>query len=289
MSDDADFYLAFPQWQGAGTGNGLAEGTAATRRHFGEAYRFATVDIASDDGSDLPVERGIRGRSAILSQLRAAHKVIEAAKPARIFTVGGDCGVELAPIGYLNRLYGPQMAILWFDAHADLHTPESSNSKNFHGMPLRHLLGEGDPNFLQLVSPSLETSQVFLCGARSLGAAESAYLDRHPLLRRFGVDALRQRPDCLVEALASAGFTYVYVHIDLDVLDPLEFPAVPCPEAGGLAINDLRCVGHALKRVCHLVGASILEHDGRWPNCAGDQRIGEVVSVVHGMFEASRP
>jgi arginase len=50
----------------------------------------------------------------------------------------------MAPISYLNKLYGGDLAVVWFDAHGDLNSPATSVSQNFHGMPLRCLLGDGE-------------------------------------------------------------------------------------------------------------------------------------------------
>ncbi|MBV1909658.1 MAG: arginase family protein [Kangiellaceae bacterium] len=70
----------------------------------------------------------------------------EEATPSRIMKVGRSCGAKAAPVSYLDNIDKGQTAIIWFDAHGDLNTPESSPSGHFHGMVLRTLLGEG-PNF----------------------------------------------------------------------------------------------------------------------------------------------
>ena len=60
----------------------------------------------------------------------------------KIATLGGDCGVDMIPISYLNKKYKCGLGIFWIDAHADIHTPESSPSQNFHGMPIRIMMGK---------------------------------------------------------------------------------------------------------------------------------------------------
>lgn len=62
----------------------------------------------------------------------------------KIATLDGDCGVDMIPISYLNKKYKGGLGILWIYAHADIHTLESSPSQNFHGMPIRILMGEGN-------------------------------------------------------------------------------------------------------------------------------------------------
>ena len=69
-----------------------------------------------------------------------AHLRVSA--PDVVVTVGGTCGVEAAPVAYLNERYRGDLAVVWYDAHGDLNAPATSPSGHFHGMVLRTLLGD---------------------------------------------------------------------------------------------------------------------------------------------------
>ncbi|MFC4906078.1 arginase family protein [Actinomadura gamaensis] len=155
-------------------------------------------------------------------------------------TAGGDCGVELEPIARAVRLHGDRLTVVWFDAHGDLNSPESSPSGAFHGMVLRTLLGEGPPDLVP--STPLHPSQVAFSGVRSLDPAEADFLDR----TRWG-DLADLRDDAVL-----------YVHIDLDVLDG--FTSVGYPEPDGLPAAELLSQVEHLASRHQVVGLGITEY-----------------------------
>lgn len=92
-------------------------------------------------------------------------------------------------------------------------------------MVLRALLGEGDPAFT--ASPALDPGQVVLVGIRAIDPAEQAAITG-------GLAVLTDDP-----ATSLSHASHLYVHVDLDVLDPSEFSGLNYPEPGGLSVADL--------------------------------------------------
>jgi arginase len=166
--------------------------------------------------------------------------------------------VEAAPVAYLNERYAGDLAVVWLDAHGDLNTPGTSPSGNFHGMVLRTLLGDGPAAFVGEFKRRLHPRQVFLASTRDLDPAE----------RDFIVDAgisvtLPGRlsdPAGLVGQIAAAGFRHVYVHLDLDALDPATFGDTLIPTPGGPPLPAVADAIAALAREFAVVGASVLEY-----------------------------
>ena len=149
--------LLFPQWQGSGSEKNLYRGVEMIRDQLLKGHGCAEIDVRLDEG--LVTEKNIIGYSPIRAQLKGAVSLLKQRKPQKIFLIGGDCGTELAPVSYLNRELEGDLFVIWFDAHGDLNTPESSPSKAFHGMPLRSLLGEGEKTILDLCFSCLTPSQ----------------------------------------------------------------------------------------------------------------------------------
>ncbi|MFB9990832.1 arginase family protein [Deinococcus oregonensis] len=143
-------HLLFPQWQGAGDLPALAQG-ARRLAQLAPDILWQEVPLTASEG--LTVQDGIVGRAPLLRQFEAVLDLLVVQQPTQLFTLGGDCAVELAPIAALNMHYGPELTLVWLDAHGDLNTPVSSPSGTFHGMPLRHLLGEGDPEVVKPCHP----------------------------------------------------------------------------------------------------------------------------------------
>jgi arginase len=253
--------LIFPQWQGAGEGKELYDGALEIRDCLMPGPDYEQIGVSIDTG--LTVKRGIRGYDPIVSQLKEARHLISEYKPAKIFTVGGDCSVEIAPVSYLNRLYNGSLAVVWLDAHGDLNTPESSPSRNFHGMPLRCLLGEGDEAVLEQCFSALSPKQVVMAGCRELDRPEEDYIQANniPVVRAGELGRLN-------DVIGRTGFNNLYVHVDLDVIDPGCFPAVPCPAENGISPESLAEKLKSLKNGFNIVGFGIVEYS---PN--GDKSI----------------
>ena len=167
-------------------------------------------------------------------------------------TIGGDCGVELAAVSHVADQ--GDIALIWFDAHADLNTPASSPSSVFNGMVLRTLLGDGDPGLVPArpVSPA----NVILVGARELDPPEEDYLSESGITL-IEVDSLT--PKRLVDAVKKTGATRVYIHVDFDVLDPAELEGLDSPVPFGLTATALIESIRAIKEKYELVGAGLTE------------------------------
>lgn len=253
---DQTLNLFFPQWQGSGR---LELYQAAQMLYDALHEKIPLTCIPTSLTYSLTITENILGHSQILSQLIEARRVVESRNPARILTIGGDCGVEIAPVSFLNKKYNQSLAVIWLDAHSDLNTPDSSPSAHFHGMPLRVLLGEGDPTIVSLAFSILRPEQVFLVGARELDLAEKHYV-KHQNLSTISAQAINEKSnESFFLSLKNAGFKQLYIHLDLDVIEPTEFPHIACPTPNGISINKLKNLLMGLKNNFDIVGFSLLE------------------------------
>lgn len=133
--------------------------------------------------------------------------------PARPIVLGGCCCAHVGVARGLAQRFS-RLAVVWFDAHGDLNTPETSPSGNLWGMPLRMLVDDG----------TVDPGDVALVGVRSLDPGEIDFL------AKTGID------DSLDRALA--GVDAAYIALDLDVLDPAE-AEVWMPEPDGLRLDEV--------------------------------------------------
>lgn len=248
--------LLFPQWQGANN-IALYRGAKQLCDALSSKKTFVEVPIAST--YSMTIEENVLGLSQLSAQLTSASSIIKEQNPERIFTLGGDCGVEIAPISFLNQKHNG-IAVVWLDAHGDLNTPTSSPSKHFHGMPLRSLLGQGSACITRQAFSTLMPSQVFLVGARDLDRPEKTFVSQNGL-RLFSVNSVNERENAsLLSAIKAAGFHKLYIHLDLDVIDPIDFPYVACQTPKGIEIEHLKQLLSELIDGHEIVGASILEY-----------------------------
>ncbi len=245
--------LLFPQWQGSGTDKDLYYGAIEIRDAFLLENSYEQIDVSIDE--ELKIKNDILGYDSILLQLKKAIEVVLDHKPQRIFTIGGDCGVELAPVSYLNKLYNTDFAVIWFDAHGDLNMPSSSPSKKFHGMPLRFLLGEGDENIVRECLSKLISHQIVMVGCRELDSPEEKFIYEK------NIQVLNaNHSQTLIDVIRARRFKNLYIHVDLDVVDPKCFPSVMCPTKNGISLDTLMGSLKLLKKEFNLVGFSVVEY-----------------------------
>lgn len=237
-------FVVVPQWQGSPSSRAmrLADGAAAIREDLPSA-RTTDVSVPLEAGDDQG-GKVARFSSLQLVRERLADALGDIAGPA--VTVGGDCAVSSAAIAHAAR--DTELALVWFDAHPDLNSPETSPSGAFGGMVLRSLVDAG----------TVPAERVFLAGARSWDPGEEAFA-ADAGIRSFAVDELTD-PSALVDAVAASGATAVYIHIDLDVLDPAEFSGLLDPEPFGLPAAGLLAAIKALTERLPLAGATLASY-----------------------------
>jgi len=250
----SDLSLLLPEWQGYGVDSSVAAGARAVAQLFDRA---TFVEIDAPDAETLGVDGGVLGLASIAARLPLALAALNDRQPARIFTIGGTCGVELAPVSYLNARYRGDLAVVWLDAHADLNTPESSPSGHFHGMVLRTLLGAGPPSLVDALPRRLAPTQIVLAGVRDLDRDEITFVSNAAISLLTPADVMV--PDRVAGRIRAGGFTRVYVHLDLDVLDPAEFPDSLVATPGGLSTDNVVAVIRDLAAGFEVVGFSVVE------------------------------
>ena len=244
-------FVVVSQWQGSGSSRALrlADGAEAIRGDL-PAGSTRTVAVPLEAGDELG--SGL-ARLGSLQLVRERTLAVLADVDDWALTVGGDCGVSLAGVEHSLGATEGDLAVVWFDAHPDLNTVETSPSGAFSGMVLRTLLGDGVDALVPAVP--LAPSRLVLAGARSVDDGEAAYLDASGIAQ-VGADAL-ETPDGLVAAVAATGAASVYLHIDLDVLDPAEIAGVAEPVPFGLTTAQLVQAIRAVKAHHRVAGATI--------------------------------
>jgi arginase family enzyme len=191
----------------------LAERMGETARMVGTPGEAAPSSFTDD----LKASRGC--------VLEAGGQIEDAIADGRFpILCASDCTICLTTLPTVARLV-PGVRVLWLDAHGDFNTPRTTPSEFLGGMCLAGACGRWDTGF----DGHLDPADIVMVGARDLDAGERAELDLAGVQR---IDRFSQVADAVDGA-------DVYVHLDLDVLDPDIFPAqfsVP----GGLSDDGLR-------------------------------------------------
>ncbi len=181
--------------------------------------------------------------------------------------LGGDHSIAAGSVAGVADALAERKArlgLVWLDAHADLHIPDSSETGNVHGMPLAHLLGHGHPAMSQLTptTPSVRPEHLVIIGARDLDSAESEHA------REWGVRIYTMREidergmrAVLHEAIArvTTGTDGIHVSLDLDFVDPQEAPGVGTPVRGGATYREAHLAMETLADTGKVISMDLVE------------------------------
>lgn len=246
-------FLLMPEWQGSASSRAmrLAEGASILRGDLPRSVLHeVAVPLEAGDALGTPVAR----LSSVLQARKSAHKTLATTDGVPII-VGGDCATSLPGLEAAVQKHGDGLAVLWFDAHPDLQHPSTSPSGAASGMTLRHALGGGSPE-LASTDPIL-ANNLTLVGTRAIDPEEQSEIEQ------LKISVLPAGVQDLVEAittrLGKLDASHVYIHLDLDVLDPAEFMAVHEPVPFGLSVGQVTSAIRAAVAVRPLAGASICE------------------------------
>jgi len=175
--------------------------------------------------------------------------------------LGGDHSIAIGTFSGISSVFHAkeqEVGLIWFDAHADINTPETSLSGNIHGMPLAVILGDGEKKLVNLegFKPKLNPKYCAHVGARDLDAAEKEQIRKLGMRRNFftmsDIDK-RGMLACVKDAImiasqAPGGFSVTF---DVDVIDPRFAPGSGTLVRGGITYRE-----------AHLALEVIAEHSG---------------------------
>lgn len=193
-----------------------------------------------------------------------AVKTDEIAKRGRFpLVLGGDHSIAIGTIAGVAKHYN-NMGVIWYDAHGDLNTAETSPSGNIHGMPLAVSLGIGHPLLINVAgySPKIKPDNVVIIGARALDEGEKALIREKGIkvytmheIDRIGMSKVMEETISYLKDKTDG----VHLSVDLDGLDPHEAPGVGTPVAGGLTYRESHLAMEMLAEACFITSAEFVE------------------------------
>lgn len=238
-----------------------------------KALGFAVHDAGNLDGPTFEAENPGDPHVKFLGQVaelceRVRGAVAGACGRGRIPVVlGGDHSIALGTVTGLSQHYrakGEKIGLIWFDAHADMNTHETSPSGNIHGMPLSAILGLGHPGLtgFGFPGPKVAPENAVLIGIRDLDLLEKA------TVRASGIHTYSMREIDLkgmgaviaeAVAYASRGTAGIHVSFDIDAIDPYYAPGVGTSAPGGLTFREAHLALEEIAVSGKLIGMELVE------------------------------
>lgn len=227
--------------------------------------RLYKIDLPSPDSVHAEEKDGIYALDEVILGIQKANNILYEANPDKIITIGGNCIVSLVPFDYLHGLY-PDLGIIWIDAHPDVSTPKDGYP-NAHAMVLGSLLGEGAVQLRkEMKNPIFKPENLLYVGLQDLHDYQEQFL------KDLKVNYLVQKDKDLNNIDISAfcdRFARVLVHLDIDVLNPTEFPATyfanpmlvgDGSSGGNMSLARLNEVLHLIDDNSEIMGLTIAEY-----------------------------
>ncbi|MFL6231144.1 MAG: arginase [Pyrinomonadaceae bacterium] len=181
--------------------------------------------------------------------------------------LGGDHSIavgSVSGVASIARERGAQIGLVWFDAHADMNTPETTLSGNIHGMPLAALLGYGAPELTHLAgfAPKLDPRYCAHVGGRDIDPAERELIKRLGL-RFFTMREIDERGmsaviDEAIEIASRAPGGY-HVTLDVDALDPGDAPGSGTVVRGGLTYREAHLAMEKIAEAGGMISLEVVE------------------------------
>ncbi len=177
--------------------------------------------------------------------------------------LGGDHSIAIGSLAGISKHY-ENLGVIWYDAHGDLNSGETSPSGNIHGMPLAISMGIGHEKLTNILgySPKIKPENIVIVGARSLDPGEKELIKEsgikvysmHEIDRMGMTRVMTETIDYLKERTDG-----VHLSLDLDGLDPEEAPGVGTPVIGGLSYRESHLAMEMLEESNLLTSAEFVE------------------------------
>ena len=285
-------FIGVPLDLGAGR-RGVDMGPSAFRlADIHQRVRELGYDVDDAGDIDVPIQETRAEGDPRLKYLAEIRETCEAlrdtveqvvSKGSIPVVMGGDHSIAMGTIAGLSRYHrgkGQKIGLIWFDAHGDMNTPDTSPTGNIHGMPLAAAMGFGEPTLVGLAGaqPMVDPANAAVVGLRDVDVAERV------IIKKSGIGAYTMRDidergmrSVMEQAIARAtsGTAGIHVSFDLDGMDPDYAPGVGTPSPGGFSYREAHLAMEMLADTGRVISAELVE-----ANPILDQRNGTAVLGV---------
>lgn len=223
-------------------------------------------DIYVPNAAKLEVHPKLRNLGAVVEACtKLAEQVATAVEHKKFpLVLGGDHSIAIGTLAGLAQHY-KNLGVIWYDAHADMNTAETSPSGNIHGMPLAVAMGLGHEKLTHIggEQPKIDPKNLVIIGARSVDEGERELIKEKGIkvysmheIDRLGMAAVME--DALAY-LRSREIDGLHLSLDLDGLDPMYTPGVGTPVPGGITYRESHLAMEMLQESNLLTSAEFVE------------------------------
>ncbi len=244
-------------------------------RYAGVVERLERLEYDIDDLGDIEITRPTREEIANDENLKNLKKVSEASEKLAAtvdkvlqngrfpLVLGGDHSIAIGSLSGIAKHY-QNLGVIWYDAHGDLNTADTSPTGNIHGMPLAASLGLGHKALTHIsgYSPKVRPENIVLIGARALDDGEKELIKQLGIkvytmheIDRLGMTKVMEETIAYLKERTDG----VHLSLDLDGLDPHDAPGVGTPVLGGISYRESHLAMEMLEESKLITSAEFVE------------------------------
>jgi arginase len=252
---------------------------------FDGHHQFEEISAANDP----PIGK-LKNPRLVAQVCQSVSKVVagHAQKGQLPVVLGGDHSLAMGTIGGSLEAH-PNACVLWIDAHADINTPETTDSGNIHGMPVAFLLGIAGtiPEFAW-VKPVLKPNRIVYIGLRDVDEGEKRILKEHGIkafsmheIDKYGIGKV---VELALDTVNPNRDLPIHLSFDVDALDPSVAPSTGTPVRGGLTFREGHYICEAIHETGLLVAFDLMEVN---PSLADEDSVKQTVAVGCSLVRAA--
>ncbi len=186
-------------------------------------------------------------------------------KGNKMIVLGGDHSISLGTISGASVAVKSDMGLIYFDAHGDMNTDKTTTTGNIHGMHLASLMGFGNRKLTGIYDTSTKIAKQNLLhvGGNDLDEGEIQLIKKENLVayRMFDVLSYGLGPlFSLIDTLQSQ-VKYVWISLDLDVIDSIYAPGAGMPNKAGLSYREITTIAQYIGEKCNVIGVDVVEYN----------------------------
>lgn len=178
-----------------------------------------------------------------LNYLHQTNKLIESPK----INIGGDHSMAIGSVSSSIIKY-PNLKLIWIDAHADINTYETSETKNYHGMPLSFLTNLDKYHEFNFIKNTIPLQNILYIGIRDLDSYEKYIIKKHNMNVLTVSDIRYSLQDSLKKITNFINRNPIHISLDVDSMDPSVLPCTGTPVYNGFYLNEIINIIHTLKK-----------------------------------------
>lgn len=183
----------------------------------------------------------------------------------RVVALGGDHSINLGVVSGASTAVGGKLGLIYFDAHGDMNTDETTLTGNVHGMHLASLLGYGAPALKDFYKPGTKVQKENLLhiGGSDFDAAELELIKNENLPAFTLFDLLSQNLAPLLKMIddLSVRVPNIWISLDLDAIDRIYAPGAGMPNAKGLTYREIATIAEYIGQHCNVIGVDVVEYN----------------------------